>query len=115
MNVKAIAGYLGTQESEVAKVQEFEKVYFVHVRGFRPRFVSKKAVAAFIEVDARAYNSGRFAPTASAFPGCDKNHNACPMHASPQAKAHKEKLGKMWASAKITGPASAFFPAQVRG
>lgn len=111
MNTKAIAGYLNTKDSEILRCEEWAHVFFVHVKGFRPCFVSKKSLAKFIAADKRSYNPGRFSHMDNL--GYCKSYGACPISKSPSAKAKMAELEKMGASRSVPSShrASAFFPA----
>lgn len=111
MNVKAIAGYLNTRETEITRCEEWQYVYFVCVKGFRPCFVSKKGLEKFIAADKRKFNPGRYSHGDNL--GYCKSYGACPIWDSPRAKAEEAKLQAMRANRSIPSghPAAAFFPA----
>jgi hypothetical protein len=111
MNVKAIAGYLDTNESEIVRCEEWATVFFVHVKGFRPCFVSKKGLAKFIAADARRYNPGQYLHGDSL--GYCKSYGACPVWNSPENKAKRAELAKLQLgrSIPLNHPAAGFLPA----
>lgn len=114
MDVKAIAGYLNTKEEEIVAVKEMQYVYFVHVNGFRPRFVSKKGVEKFVAADLKKFNSaeklGYYSHGENL--GYCKSYGACPIWDSPKAKAEKAELAAMHSARRVPAshPAAAFFP-----
>ena len=112
MNTKAIAGYLNTKESEILRIEEWVHVYFVHVNGFRPCFVSKKALERFVAADKRAYNSGSFTHFHNT--SYCKSYGSKPINESPSAKAFMAELQAMRSKSKSrissSHPAAAFFP-----
>lgn len=111
MNIKAVAGYLNTKESEITRCDEWQHVYFVQVRGFRPRFVSKRGLQAFVAADKRKYNPGQYLHGDNL--GYCKSYGSCPIWDSPKAKAVKSDLNRIHANRSIPAdhPAAAFFPA----
>lgn len=104
MNAAKVADYIGSREDQVIRFEEWSHVYYIQVQGFRPRFVSKKAVQEW------ATYHGCYGQYQRKF--FDKNQDKCPLSESPMAKTRKTELQKIWDKVSIPAfsPASAFLP-----
>ena len=109
---EVIAGYLGCTEGQITEVHEWAYVYFVRMGdGFRSRFVSKKAVAAYkAHCEAVADWRTSYAHKGS-YQGLDKNYGACMAWNGKAARENNARLEKIWNAPKpASHPGLAFLP-----
>ena len=88
MEASAVAQYLGSREEQIVQFDEWANVYFIQIKGFRPRFVSKKAVKEW------ATCRGCYGQYQRKY--FDKNEEACPLSQSPVAKKEINDLQAIW-------------------